>query len=603
MLKALTGRMHKLRANLHLIRVIRLVWSVSPRWTLLSLSFIVLETAGYFASLYTLKELIDAVARGGPAAEPPGILLYIAAAGAAGILYFIVKAVSAYFTEVQAAHVSEHLNDRIHASTVSLDLTYFEDPAYFDLFKRAKDAGTQRPSQVVTSLFDILKNGMTVLALGSVLLTIDWMLLPLLVLFVLPTLLIRIHFSDVYDRWRTKNTPLERRSDYLSALITTEPAAKEVRSFNLGPHLQKAYLAVRMRLLGEKLAIHRARTRNEVLTTALAALGFFVCIGYIILHRGAGHSVGNITVFLVVFPQSFMILQNLASGISVLYQNNVFMSSILELLDLAPAPAAAGRPLPAAATPFRLELRRVGFSYPHVRARNLDHVSLTLEAGKVVAVVGANGAGKSSLIKLICRLYDPAEGSILLNGVDLRELDLQEYRTQVAVVFQDFMRYQMSLKDNIAFGDVRNPFSEKRMRAAARMAGADEMIAGLPEQYERLLGKLFDNGLEPSIGQWQKIAIARCLYSPARLLVFDEASSSLDAVAEQTLFGTLRRELGSRAALVVSHRHAVTRHADYVYVLAGGRIVESGTPEELLGAGGEYTRLFAGQIHAESEVL
>jgi ATP-binding cassette subfamily B protein len=596
----------KLRANLNLHRIIGLIWSVSRKWTIVSLVFIILETGFFFVSLYVLKLLIDAVSGSGPAASRHDqVVFYVVMAGVTGILYLLIKAVSNHMTEVQAAHVSEQINDRIHQKTISLDLSYYEDPDYFDTLKRALDAGVQRPSQVIVSVFGILKNCMTLLALGSVLLTIDWILLPLLILFVVPTLMIRINFSDIYNEWRIRKTPLERRSDYMSSLITTDHAAKEVRTFNLSGYFKDAYLGIRMQMLGERLSISRKRTANEILTTGLAALGFFFCIGYIVLSKGMNEgNAGNITLFLVVFPQTFNILQNVASGVSTLYQNNIFINSIFDLLDLKGKMPRASNPLPIdEQAPFVLELKDVEFSYPHVQGRNLDKISLQLPQGKMVALVGANGSGKTSLIKLICRLYDPARGALVLNGTDIRELDIDAYRAQIGVVFQDYIRYQAKVSENIRYGDILKPFNDQAMRRAAGFAGADGFIDQLADGYDSMLGKLFEQGKEPSIGQWQKVAIARCLYGEARLLIFDEATSSLDAVAEQHLLKSLKQVLPSRSVLMVSHRYSVTRHADYIYVLSGGRIVQAGTHEVLISCEGEYARLFKDEIHMETECI
>lgn len=603
MTRSIIQKFQKLRANLNLERILGLIWSVSRKWTLVSLVFIFLETVCFFASLYVLKVLIDAVSGKASAGDGGGdVFFYVVLAGVTGVLYLLIRAVSAYLTEIQAAHVSESLNDRIHERTVSLDLAYYEDAAYFDTLKRALDAGTQRPSQVIVSVFNILKNVMTLLALGSVLLTINWLLLPLLVVFVLPILAIRIKFSDIYNEWHIRKTPLERKSDYLSNLITTEQAAKEIRSFNLGDYFKRAYLSIRMQMLDERILLGKKRTVNEIITTGLAAIAFFFCIGYIVLGRGGeGGSAGNIALFLIVFPQTFNVLQTIASGISTLYQNNVFINSIFDLLDLRPTMTEPASPVAIRDNqPFTLEVNAVDFTYPRSPFRSLDGVSLKLEPGKMIALVGENGSGKSSLVKLLCRLYDPGEGSVLLNGTDIRRLGSHAYRDRIGVVFQDFVRYQAPVSENIGYGNIARPRSAKEVRRAAVLAGADEFIGRLPEGYESVLGKLFEDGREPSLGQWQKLAIARALYKQPRLLIFDEATSSLDAIAEQQLLQTVRRHLNSQAVLMVSHRYAVTRHADYIYVLSGGRVVEEGTNEALISGHGEYARLFRQQINTET---
>lgn len=603
MIRSFARRLHQLRSNLNLWRIIRLLWSVSRKWTVVSAAFIVLETVCFFASLYALKLLVDAVAgQTNESVSHPGVLFYVIGTGVAGILYLLTRAFSAYVTEAQAAHVSEFLNDRIHDKTVSLDLSYYEDPAYFDTLKRTMEAGTLRPSQMVVSLANILKNCMTLLALASVLVTINWVLLPLLLVFVLPILLIRIRFSDVYEQWRIGKTHLERKSDYLSALITTEQPAREVRAFNLGGFFKDAYLGIRMQMLRERLSISKRRTYNELAATGLGAIGFFFCIGYIVLHSASGTgSVGNVTLFLVVFPQSFNLLQNVAAGVSSLYQNSIFINSIFDLLALRPQMPEPHVPVQLEETaPFTLELKNVGFAYPHSLKRSLDAVSMRLEPGKIVALAGANGAGKSSLIKLICRLYDPAEGAVLLNGRDIRSYASTAYRARIGVVFQDFMRYQATAEENIGYGDVARERSFKRIQQAASLAGCHDLITRLPDGYASMLGKQFEEGKELSQGEWQKLAVARSLYGNPSLLILDEATSALDARAEEQLLRDIRGTIGDRTVLVVSHRYSVTRHADYIYVLAGGRVVQSGTNEDLIRTKGEYARLFSDQIQPET---
>lgn len=600
MVNTLNQKFRNFSSNLNLKRTLGLIWSIAKGWTILSIVAIIAETLLFFLSLYLLKLLVDAVSKNHmpSVAHEHMIRNYVIAAGASAVLYAMVKGLSAYITEVQASRVAAFMDDRIHEAAVNLDYAYYESPDYFDILKRAKDAGADKPNLIVTTLIELTKNCMSLLAVGSILLTIDWYLLPILALFVLPTLMIRIHFANKLNYWRITHTAIERQSGYLSTLITSETAAKEIRGYNLGNYFKALYLKIRLELLDKKLAISHKRTQGEVLTTAIASIGFFACIGVIAVGTVNGKtSIGDITLFLVAFPQSFSIMQNISGGISIVYQNNAFVNSIFELFDLKNNSQDAGSPvsIPAEGQPD-LELKDVSFTYPHSLQPTLQHISLKIPAGKIIAIVGLNGAGKSTLIKLLSRLYDPTEGEITLGGTDIRLFKTTEYRKQVSTVFQDFYKYNVSAKDNIRFGDLEKTVHEQDIVNAAINAGADEFIRDFPDGYHTILGRLFEDGKEVSIGQWQKLAIARSFYSDANFLIFDEATSAMDAVAEKKLLDSFRSILGKRAAVMISHRHSAVRYADYIYVLSGGKILQEGTDKELLEMEGDYSRLFKNNL-------
>jgi ATP-binding cassette subfamily B protein len=274
MVKNFTKKIKKLKANLNLLRTLKLVFSAARRWTALSIVLIALESILFFMSLYLLKLLVDAVSKNKPGSGYL-IIIYIIAAGLAGLIYVTVKAISNYITEVQAAKVAEYIDDKIHSCATELDLSFYESPDYFDILKRAKDAGPERPNAIVTNLVEIAKNLMMLLAIGSILVSIDWFLLPLLVLFVLPTMFVRIHFAEKLHDRRVQQTALERKSAYLSSLITSDTSAKEIRSLGLGNYLRSIYLKIRISLLGERFQISRKSTVGEIITTGIATVGFF----------------------------------------------------------------------------------------------------------------------------------------------------------------------------------------------------------------------------------------------------------------------------------------------------------------------------------------
>ncbi|MFT3902132.1 MAG: ABC transporter ATP-binding protein [Niabella sp.] len=593
---AIQNKLKYLRYDLDLFRIWKFVHRAARGGFYFTIAMIFVETGLFFISLYFLKLLINAVsgAEGGLAAAQGTIFRFIILAGVAGVLYSIVRVFVAYLIELQSVKVAERMYEDIHAKSVQLDLSFYESPAYFDTLKRAMDAGADRPGQFIMTLVEIGKNILSIIAVGVVLLSIHWLLLPLLALFVLPTLLIRLYYAGRLNALRIAQTQSERESAYHSSLITSDTAAKEIRVFNLGEYLKDKFVAIRKRLVKAKLNITFRRSKMEAIMGTLSSIGVYACIGFIAYKAIYGEtSIGDITLFLVAFPQTFTILQNIASGISLVYQNGIYINSIFELLDLKSSFPEANRPLVISSEEkCDLQLSHVSFHYPHDHEIVLRDINIHVPTGKIVAIVGLNGAGKSTLIKLLCRLYNPVSGIVSLNGEDIKNYHSVDYKRQLGVVFQDFCRYSFTAADNVLFGDIYDPVDEERIKEAAKKSGAHDFIEKFPDAYQTVMGRIFDNGQEVSIGQWQKIALARCFYSDARILILDEATSALDVISEKKIFDDFRSTIGNRSAVVISHRHSAVRHADYIYVLAQGKVVEEGTDEELLFRGGEYAKIF-----------
>lgn len=595
MIESIAQKFNKLKTNLNVKRTLILVWHAAKGWMILSIIMILAETLLFLGSIYALKVLIDKVAHVNASLNSAEIIIkHVIIAGVLSVLYSIARAVSAYVTEVQATKVSHFIDEKIHQTAIQMDLSHYESPDYYDILKRAKDAGADRPNIVITTIMEITKNTLNLFAVGSLFITINWFLLPLLIAFVLPTLFVRIYFSNKQNIWRIKHTPLERKSSYLSNLITSDTSAKEIRSFNLGNYFKDLYQVIRIEVIQQRLNLSYKRTLNETITGSIATIGFFTCIGYIAVGTVRGTtSVGDIALFLIIFPQSFSLIQNISSGISALYHNNIFINSIFELFDLQVETNCVRqqKPIPDNED-LDLELRDVSFTYPHTSKPALSNINLKIPSGKIIAVVGLNGAGKSTLIKLLCRLYEPESGSMTLGNINVQEFDIMDYRRQISTVFQDFSKYNVSAADNIRFGDVDKAQPKDRIVTAAKNAGAHSFIEKFSKGYDTMMGRLFEDGHEVSIGQWQKLAIARSLYSESRFVILDEATSALDAIAEKELFDSFRKHIGNRAGLIISHRHSAIKHADYIYVLSGGKILQEGTDKDLLAMEGDYANLF-----------
>lgn len=583
----------KLKNNINLGRTLQLVWSITGKQMIWVLLLIVLENVLFLLSLYIFRALINAVVQTSTLNKIETISKYLLEAGFLTIAYLVLRSVTGYLSEKQSVKVSEYINDKIHASAVNLDLAFYESPAYFDMMKRAKDAGPDRPNLILTNLVDIIKNSITILILGSILISISWLLLPLLLIFILPTLIVRMQYAERFYQWHRKQTPLERKSSYLSSLITEEVNAKEMKAFGLGNYLRSIYKAIRMDLVSQRLKMARKNAINEMISIFFGISGIFTCVAYISISTVKGTTtIGDISLFLVIFPQLFGVMQSLSGGISTLYQNSIFINNIFELFDLRSDFPEPLQPLPIPENEVDLVVENVNFTYPHATAKTLENISIKIPAGKIVAVVGLNGAGKTTLIKLLARLYDPLSGAIKLGGTDIRNFSSAQYRKQISVVFQDFGKYNVSVADNIGFGNIDDEISEEKIQMAAMKSGAHDFIKKFPAGYQTILGRIFEDGHEISIGQWQKLAIARAFYSNSKFIIFDEATSALDAKSEQEIFERIRQHIDNRGILIISHRLSAVKHADHIYVMAEGKIKQHGTHEELMAAPGEYSKLF-----------
>jgi len=596
-------KLHQFRDALKLKRTIHLIWSITKGKAIFPLLLMILESGIFLGSLYAFKLLIDIIAAPDRQEKTGLAIIYLTTAGIATIISIILKAISTYITQKQAALISAYVDDKIHSIAVELDLSYYESPTYFNTLNRAKSAGPERPVAIMMDLFTITKNLLMLMVLGTVLISISWILIPLLALFILPTLFVRLKFAVRLYEWQMIKTPLERKSEYLSTLITGDVAAKEIRAYNLGNFIRSKYLDIRLNLLEEKFRINKKSNINETITNALAVTGMFSCVAYISNGAFKGNSsIGDIAIFLVIIPQLFNIMQTLTGGISSLYQNNIFLGYFFDLFDLENELKDPVNPLAIPTNHPDLTLENVNFTYPHAEKPTLTNIHLKIPAGKVVALVGLNGSGKTTLIKLLSRLYDPTSGAIKLGGENIKNFQAVDFRKQISVVFQDFIKYHMSVTENIRFGNITSDVNHDFILDSAKKSGAHDFVQEFPEGYDTMMGRMFENGKEVSIGQWQKLAIARALYSKSQFIIFDEATSALDAKSEQEIFNDFRTYIGNRGVLIISHRVSAVKHADYIYVMSNGKISQEGTHNELIAASGDYAKLFKNKSSLTPEI-
>ena len=584
-------------------RILPLLWTSAPRWTVLSAALMAVEIVSGLGVLYLIKRLIDSVqallGADGAAAGLQPVLLAVALTGACTLVFLVSRSLAGLARETQGMLVAEHVDRLIHERAVAADLAFYESPRYFDTLQRAREAGNQRPAQVVGNLLMLARNLAMLAAVLLLMLSIHWLLLPTLLLAVIPALVVRIrHTRRLYD-WRRRRTQMERQAGYLDWLLTSDYHAKEVRLNRLGDHLMRLYAELRRAIRTEHLGLSRRRALLELAAAAFATVAFFGALAFLATQTAAGLlSVGDLVLFLLVFQRAQGTGQEVVQQISTLYEDQLYLGLLFEFLDIRPALAEPAQPVEVpAALSDGLRLEGVSFRYPGTDRDVLTGVNLHLPPGRITALVGANGSGKTTLIKLLCRLYDPTAGRITLDGIDIRSFRLEDYRRVFSVIFQDHSHYASSVRENIRFGDVRLPPDTPRVVEAGVQSGADAFVRELKAGYDTRLTRMFDDGVEISLGQWQKIALARAFVPDSRLVILDEPTSSLDPSAEYELFRDFPQTIGRRAALVISHRLSTIRQSDHIYVLEQGRVREHGTHEQLMATEGPYRDLFSRQAH------
>lgn len=588
-------------------RAIRLVFRYTPGWTTANILLVIILGLLPLAALYVTKLLVDTVTSGitlpdkSPLAGQLILLLVLAAAIA--LATACCRAVSSYVTEVQSVILTDQVSDLIHSQSVALDLAYYENADYFDTLHRAQTEGPSRPGKIVSDMVGIGQNCISVGAIGALILSFSPVAGIVLIAAAVPAALLRFWYSQKTYALQLHQTEMERKSWYFHYVLTSTEYAKEIRLFDTGPYFREQYTTLRNAIRHAKLALSRSRAWWDILFQGFTTVAIFGSFAVIAFKTIAGEiTLGDMVMYFMGFQLCIGYIQSVFSSLGALYEDQLFLRNFFLFLDLRPAITAPATPVPVP-SPIHKEVRIQGlsFSYPGAEKPALSNVNLNLHKGEVIAIVGENGAGKSTLIKLLSRLYAPDAGTIAVDGVDLNHTDPEEWRRHISILFQDFVQYQITASENIRLADIRRPAGLSDVEAAAQQSGADSVIKDLPDGYRTVLGQYFTGGRELSTGEWQKIALARAFFRDADIVILDEPSSSLDALAEQELFRKFRKIIDGRSAILISHRFSTVLMADHIYVLEHGTIVEDGTHAGLMARNGLYATMFHAQADPYQE--
>ena len=584
-------------------RAFGLVWRAARKELVLVSVLQIVAGAGIAAQLLVAKAVFDGIlTAGGPGgASFTSILPVIVALAALLVTLDVLSAMRMEQNRILGELVTRYTFDRILDVSTRVELLSYESAEFHDRLRRAHMSGAVSGLQLAMGSLNLVGELISVVSIVIALLVLQPLLVPVVLLGYVPLWIVgRLNSGDLYV-FRFGMTPNDRMRDYLQRLMMGRDAAKEVRAFNLGPSLRQRHGRLYDERIRELRALARRRTVRSVIGALVQSALTAGAIG------GLGYLFVSGRVDLASTGAAVLGLYQLAGRLgaihmstTALYESALFMRDYDSFLALMPALDAAPK---AAAPPAfeRLEVGDLSFRYPEAAKPTLSGVSLEVRAGEIIALVGENGSGKTTLAKLLAGLYRPDSGRVRWDGVDLADVDREQLRRSIAVIFQDFQRYLLTARENIGFGRVERADDADGVAAAARRADAHDFLAALPDGFETMLGREWLGGYDLSIGQWQRVALARAFFRDAPFIILDEPTAALDARAESVLFDRMRELLQGRTVVFISHRFSSVRSADRIYVLQRGQVTEQGTHAELMKRGGHYAELYTLQASAYAE--
>jgi ATP-binding cassette, subfamily B, bacterial len=583
-------------ASLRNIRpLLGMVWDTSPALVSITTALRLIRALLPLAMLWVSKLILDGVVawirRG--SGNAAGLWKLVALELGLAVLSDLLARANSLADSLLGDRFTNRISVRLIEHATQLDLASFEDPVFYDKLERARRQTTGRIG-LLAAVLNVAQDTLSLISLSAGLIVFSPWLVILLVAAVIPAFLGETHFTtlaySVLYRW----TPQRRLLDYIRLLGASNQSAKEVKIFGLGTHLAERYREVSDRIYEDNKKVAVKRASLGFLLNLVSTGGYYGAYAVVLIRTLAGAiSVGTFTFLTGAFSRSRMYIEKILQSFTDISDQALYLKDLFEFFEMEPSIRSLPGALPAP-RPIRdgFEFRNVGFAYPGSSLMVVENINFRLETQEKIALIGENGAGKTTLVKLLARLYDPTAGQILLDGVDLREYDVEDLRKEIGVIFQDYMRYELLAKENIGFGKIEDLADHARIELAAQKSMAFQVIGKLPNGYDQMIGRRFDGGVDLSGGEWQKFALARAYMRDAQLLILDEPTATLDARAEYEVFRRFAELTKGRMAVLISHRFSTVRMADRILVLQNGRIREQGTHNHLVALGGQYAELF-----------
>ncbi len=584
-------------------RVLHLVWTTQAFYTATMFVLSILQGIMPAVTVLITRWLIDSVVFGiihhtiSPIWLPVGFQL------AAGLASNLLSTLSNTSQQLLQELVSNRTQLLILEKANTLDLAFFENAEFYDKLRNATDQSTYQPVAMISQTFGLLQTIVTLISMIVILLQLAWWLAIIALIVPIPSFIASSRYGWRGYQLMRRQSPERRLMAYFNRVLTTDQYNKEIKLFDLGNYFIERFRTLAYKFYEEKKSVLLRRYMTGFLWTSVTVIANAGIYLYVALQTVLGRiSLGSLTLYTQTAIQTGQNFQSFLNGVSSTYENNLYVNTLFEFLEYQPQLVSPEHPTPIEEQPdikgLEIEFRNVSFTYPDKETPALRHVSFTIQAGEAIALVGYNGAGKTTIVKLLTRLYDPDEGEILIGGRNIKEYDLKELRDHVGVIFQDYVTYYMTARENIGVGRIADVENQSLVVSAAQKSGANAVIERLDDGYDTMLGRWFEKGAQLSGGEWQKVALARAFMRDAGILILDEPTSSLDAQAEYDVFAKFRILTHGKTAIFISHRFSTVRLADRILVLEHGTLIENGTHAQLMALDGRYAELFNLQAEA-----